>query len=342
METWIEPGLEFASGSFTVHRQDGQERRVFRGVLHPKALHLVQSEPHHVAPLDPAVLPNLTLSVQRGRVRDIVLGIRGYGLFQQGTSFFTSSPTYLIEGFSQLLAARRLKAAGEEPYIGCRVELGTNPDNELEMFMELNHPELVGVRSASANLREYAVSHPVVGEILKLTADPTFPLFGRVAWMHPLPGYDIVTAYGLAVASGHLNRRQERHGRDGEDARSLADWLQAEAQSMGTEQFICNLRTFVAAITESCKLSVDYQTNEQFFGILARLFGQHHDVWEQPSPDGRRLSTMVVNEAIRERLAAFPVEHNSYNADFGRTVTAGRTYDALLRHFRERGLARLC
>lgn len=307
--------------------EDGEGNIIFRGVLDPGYLHLLNV---HLAvqggyqreELSPLEIERKANSFLAGEAfPDIVLGMRGQR-FQDEPDGATRllDPLFIIDG--QQRRAGALKAIqmrlGFQPRLGATVYVNTTPESEAAFFVKLN---TLGKRVTPGVLLQIAAQKsPPLETLLLLTKDRSFALGDRVRWdqnktqNHLLPAL----TYVKTVISLH------RHvsASVGNSKSHIDDYVSSVnkiSTGIGTSALRDNTRVFFEVIDHAWKLrkltakdASAPQLRYNFLMALSAVFSRNLNFWDD---EGKELFVKV--DDVR-KLATFDT-----TTDLVRSCTSG-------------------
>lgn len=275
---------------------------ILRGVLDPSSLSHLLTDAYQREILPISSLGSLIKAFEEGAsVPDIVLGMRGHRVREQGGCFFLQDNVYIVDGLQRVSAGQLVQQKGGVPRLGATIHFGTNEPWERLTFKILNADR--NKVSPNILLRNMQREVPVMDMLIKLTADPAFVLEKRVTWNQRMARQELITAMTFAkvIAYQHCHLGPTRRGRYDE----LAAGLDKVMTDIGRNVMRDNVKAFFDMIDQcwgvkriAFKEGAVYMRGG-FLMALAEVMSGHLDFW--------RDNRFFVEASLMRKLAQFPV-----------------------------------
>lgn len=281
---------------------DGKESLAIRGVVVPTSFEdiLVPKYQRDILPV--GKIDGLKKAIEKGRVPDIDLGMRGSAYTDKGKGvFILEDDVYVIDGLQRKTAGERLLAAGIPRSLGAIVHIDTTEAWERERFEALN----TGQTGLSNNvmLRNMAEDHLGARVMLSLTESPTFAFQGKVTWTQSMRRSDLITAITFYKVVGRLCSHR---GPGKSDPRTLArTGIEKIIANMGKQNFTVNVKYFFEFLDKAYQLNDVFYRNHStalkatFLLAVAGVISDHENFWT-----GERLE---IPDDMKRRFAALPL-----------------------------------
>jgi len=245
-------------------------------------------------------------------VPDIELSMRGkgYSVIKEiaddlsGKVVVLLQPTYIVDGYQRVAAAKDFMEEGGYPWIRATVNIDKTREWEFERFRIMNAFRT----SLSPNilLRNQADFVEGMTTLYNLSMSDDFPMGGRICWDQTKKKSDLMNASPFVknICILHEHATQIRTSNTDQMGSSI-DQIQSK---IGKEIFRANAKSFYALIDESWGLSSiepndkPTQLRTAFQITLAQILSRHEDFWS-----GDRLK---VNAATKKKLKSFPIQQD--------------------------------
>lgn len=276
---------------------------VLRGLLDPSSMKLLHVDEYQREILSAKKIEKLRKALRKGKVPDVVLGMRGEGYREREAAFYLTDEVYIIDGLQRITAALHEMLADSEfrPRLGATVHFSTTEDIEREMFEDLN----LGQTKLSSNvtLRNQRSKNTAADALYRLSNDRGFIMKDRICWMQTMRRTDLITATTFFKVAGMLHSHAGP-GR-GSNVIELAKGLQKIMDNVGKVTFVNNVRAFFEPIDQAWGVNrVSFRHGASYLKTsfmieLARVFSNHENFWE-----GDKL---VVPKDVIKKLSLFPI-----------------------------------
>ena len=287
---------------------DGKETLILRGVIDPDTLGAIQVAPYQREILSSSKIDALARALANSTVPDIELGMRGdkhrvSNADKTGEVWVLLDDTFVIDGLQRTTAARHLmqKMPDARPRLGAVVHFDTNYDWERERFRLLNQ-ERTKI-STNVLLRNLQTDSSGIDMLVKLCADESFVLKGRVQWNQKMLRNEVISALTLCKVVGILHSRFGPGRSNG--STELASMISTTMEVVGRTTMRDNIKTFFELLDQAFGVQrivfVDGAAHIKttFLVTLADVLTHHKDFWR-----GTRL---FIDRPLRMKIEKFPI-----------------------------------
>ncbi len=305
---------------------------ILRGVVHPDSLRQIKADTYQREILPLTACKSLVKAiVERGKIPDITLGMRGGDFTERGGAFHLKDPVYVIDGLQRSSTAIRLMESGDQPapHLGAIIYFNTTQESEAELFRILNTSRVrLSPNILIRNQREHNIA---IELILDICRDTSFALYDRVSWQQSMKRYDIINGATLLSTAGVLHssiasglnafRWQDQAERL---ALMLRDKIQRKAFRANIIEFFDVLDVAFGVRDVAYKGGATHLKGG-FLSSFAFMIASHRTFWDQNwrmtiAPDvARKLKTFPLNDPlvraacsggrVRDSLAQLIAEH---------------------------------
>lgn len=285
---------------------DDDDEIVFRGIIDPSYLHLLQVDrAYQREELSGDTVNKIATAIRAGEhVPDIILGMRGEKYEDRDGATFLLDPVYIIDG--QQRRAGALKSMEQlpayRPLIGCKVYFNTTTDSETIDFRKLNTTQTR--LKPSVLIASYKRENPAVRTLYELTLDRSFALHSRVTWTQRAANSELFSARTYLKTIGALHNHIATGGR-ANSAIQMVSSLSNQANRVGLSNFRDNTRAFFELVDmvwgvrdANRNTSMCPHLRFGFLHALATVFSRNLDFW---TPKG----ILFVDAKDRQKLQKF-------------------------------------
>ena len=322
--------VKITNGSLAVFEDGGKESLILRGVIWAPSLIDILVDSYQ---RDDMGRSDIYVALRDGgTVPDIELGMRGKKCSNKGDTYWLSDEVYVIDGLQRISAAKRvMELHPEVPLrIGATIHFNTTEAWEKERFEILNMRRTkVAPNVLLSNRRDrsralltlYGLSH----------TDKDFPLYGRISWKQNRVRNELLSARTIVRVAAYLHAHLVPRGNGTID--SMVKSIDETSNKIGLMLFRNNIKTFFEVVEDSFGLraiafrKAAPQIRETFLAVLAGMFSDHLDFWEEPE-----CRTLFVDPPMRRKLHGFPILDPSIIALTG---AGGDAKNLLYRHLVE-------
>lgn len=287
---------------------DEQENEiVLRGRIDPGSFSEIQVAPYQREILPIGKISSLMKAFKEklGSIPDIDLGMRGEKYTQRDDALYLQDPTFVIDGLQRLTAAKKLKLASFDAWLGCTVHFNSTEESERQRFRVLNADRTK--LNSNILIRNLKDGNECISMLYRLCDDRSFALAGKVAWSQNQQRQHIISANTLLNVVGmlhsHIGPGRHRAWYD------LAPHVNNTMQKIGRNIFRGNIVTFFDTIDQCWGVrNIAFaggavHMRNTFLFALADLFSRHGTFW--------RDNRLFVESSLIHKIKIFPISDPS-------------------------------
>lgn len=288
--------------------EDAQGNIQLRGVISPESLAELKVGSYQREILSHTKIEALSAAIEKGKVPDIELGVRGADYTNRDNTYYIKADTYIIDGLQRVTAAGHLMRTVKDahPELGAKLHFNSTEQWERQQFRILNAERTK--LSPNVLLRNYAPDSAVIHMIYGLSKDPTFVLGHKITWTQYMRKNELITGVTFTKVIGFLHSFVLPGLQSLSNVGNMVEKEDKLMHITGRETLRENTKTFFNIIDQCWGIKqIAFRESAQvlrfnFLSSLATLLAMHPVFWR--GDNGYRL--FMDKDNIR-KLAGFPI-----------------------------------